>query len=214
MERNTLFIISSAIYITEKPLSYTPTRTVFSAEERGRQTLDTILSIRKALPNSKIMLIEMGLEKALPCHVEYIVDKYLYLGNKKIIRDAVDGPYKGYGEALGLYLANPWILRFNADYYFKISGRYYLNNEFTLSDWQNDGYSAKGGNGVFYTAFYGFPHRIYADWRQALKKSTPGLLRGEAIENALPRYLTEPVFYKRKIGLSGNISHSGELVAL
>lgn len=214
MENKTLFIVSSAISITSNPLSYSSIRSSFTAVERARHTLNTILSIRAAMPNAKILLIETGRQKELPYQLEEIVDKYVYLGNKQIIRHAVDGPYKGLGEALGLYLANRWIRQFNTDYYFKISGRYFLNDEFTATNWTGDGYSGKYFYGNFYTVFYGFPDRLYNNWRSALKLCIPELLRGEALESALPRNFEHPVFCQTKLGVSGCISHSGEFVSL
>ncbi|MFJ7684935.1 hypothetical protein [Peribacillus butanolivorans] len=214
MERNTLFIVSSAINITTNPLSYTSVRSTFSAEERAKQTLNTIQSIRTAMPESKILLIETGKARNLPYNIEFAVDKYLYLGNERIVRDAVDGPYKGLGEICGLYLADQWIRHFNADYYFKLSGRYYLNENFPINDWTGNGYTGRFGGGNMLTVLYGFPNRLYNNWRHALVQSQPGLLRGEAIESALPRYFEQSIFNLTELGVSGCVSHHGGFVSL
>lgn len=214
MENKVLFIISSAISITTHPLSYSAIRSTFSLEERAKQTLHTIHSIRTAMPNAKILLIETGNQKDLPYKIEDEVDQYLYLGNKQIIRNAVDGPYKGLGEVLGLYLANRWIRKFDAEYYFKISGRYFLNDEFHAKYWMKEGYSGKVYYGNFYTVLYGFPNPLYHNWRYSLRQSISGLVKGEALESAFPRYFNHPIFYKERLGVSGFISHSGEFVSL
>ena len=211
---NALFIISSAIYITTNPLCYTPNRSAFSAEERALQTLKTIQSIRDAMPNSQILLIEMGLKKELPYNIEGLVDKYLFLGNRKLVREAADGPFKGLGEAIGLYLGSSKISQFNADYYFKLSGRYYLDEHFQVNDWKVDSYTAKDYYGGLFTVLYGFPARLYQNWRLSLKESMPVLLQGESIELIQAHYLEKPINYLNRIGASGWESHSGSFVSL
>jgi hypothetical protein len=214
MNREILFIVSSAIYITSKPLCYSPDRSAFNAEERAQQTLKTIESIRTTVPNAKILLIEMGLIKNLPYNMENMVDKYLYLGDKKEIREAADGPFKGLGEAMGLYLANESISSFNADYYFKISGRYYLNKEFNINNWIADGYTGRDYYGGLFTVLYGFPKRLYENWRNSLKESFPILLQGESIEIIQAKHLEKPFYYLSKMGVSGWEAHSGSVVIL
>jgi hypothetical protein len=78
MKRNTLFIVSSAIYLSSNPLCYSSTRSAFSAEKRAQQTLKTIESIRSAIPDAKIILIEMGLIKRSSIYRKK-VDKHLFL---------------------------------------------------------------------------------------------------------------------------------------
>jgi hypothetical protein len=214
MKKKTLFIVCSAINITTNPLSYTPLRSAFSADERAKQTFSTIQSIRTAMPDAKILLIETGLERNLPYNIENEVDMYLYLGNRETIRNAVDGPYKGLGEVKALYSADKWIRQFNADYYFKISGRYYLDANFPKNDWTSDLYTGMFGGGLMLTVLYGFPSRLYNNWRQALLLSQPALLRGEAIESALPRHFEQTFSSLSTLGISGYAAHTGEFLSL
>ncbi|MHC0036669.1 hypothetical protein [Pseudoneobacillus sp. C159] len=214
MKKNRLFIITSVIYSTTNKLCYTPIRSVFSAEERARHTIMTIESIKRAVPDSKILLIELGLQRGLPYNIEGMVDKYLYLGDREDIREAVDSPYKGLGEAIGLLEANEWIKSFDADYYFKISGRYYLNENFDLNHWNSDGYSGKDYYGGIFTVLYGFPKRLYENWRFSLKESIPILLQAESLELIQAVYLEKPLYYSKIIGISGWESHSGDLIRL
>lgn len=55
---NKLFIVGSTIQPKETPLTYSQTRSKFSADERFRQTIFTVNSIRAAFPDSKIMIID------------------------------------------------------------------------------------------------------------------------------------------------------------
>ena len=53
-----LVIITSIINTPNKPLSYSKTRSIFTRHERFEQTKDTIQSIKKYIPNNKIILVE------------------------------------------------------------------------------------------------------------------------------------------------------------
>jgi hypothetical protein len=123
----------------------------------------------------------------------------------KVVRQAVDSPYKGLGEAIGLRIADRYIQSNRADYYFKLSGRYRLNGRFQLKDWPREGISARTKKGWMSTRLYGFSKNRYRIWRTALKKSMPALKRGIAIESVLPRYVGN-IRRMNNIGVSGTIA--------
>ncbi|WP_064094022.1 hypothetical protein [Rossellomorea aquimaris] len=214
MNRKTLFIISSAISVSTNPLCYSPTRSAYTDQVRARQTLKTIQSIRDYIPNAKILFIEIGLDKNLPYQIEKKVDKYVYLGDKRIIRDAADGPYKGLGEAISLYLSHRWISSFNADYYYKLSGRYFLNQQFKEFEWIGNAFTGKNYHGGLFTVLYGFPAQSYLNWRYSLKQSIPGLVQGQSIEIIQPSFFEKPIHYLDTLGVSGWESHSGNSILL
>lgn len=62
--RNNCFIVTSCIYPCNRPFSYIDTRSIYTPEERLRQTQDTIDSIRKHCPDSDVLMIDNGLEDA------------------------------------------------------------------------------------------------------------------------------------------------------
>ena len=53
-----LVLITSIIATPNIPLSYTPTRSVFTHNERFEQTKYTIQSIKEKIPNAKIFIVE------------------------------------------------------------------------------------------------------------------------------------------------------------
>jgi hypothetical protein len=55
---NNIFVVTSSIETKNAPLTYSSIRTIFSAEERFRQTLFTINSIRNSFPSSKIVIVD------------------------------------------------------------------------------------------------------------------------------------------------------------
>lgn len=214
MRPNVLFIVTSTICLTTNPLSYSSTRSAFSTGQRADQTVRTLASIREKFPRARILLIETGLNKELPQSLTKCADLYLYLGHRNIIRQAADGPYKGLGEALSLYLANRAILSFQADYYFKLSGRYYLNEHFNAHGWAGESVAGRKCENGLYTVLYGFPDRLYHNWRSSLRLSIPVLLRGESLELIQPKFFEQPISYLPQLGVSGWKSHSGEFVSL
>lgn len=203
-----VFIMPSVIYFSKNPLSYIETRSVYSPEERARQTKDGIVSIRRKVPNSKIILSEVGLKKDLPCDLEKIVDRYIYGGANSAVRRAVDSPNKGHGEAVALILADKATRAFGAQYYFKMSGRYRLDERFDLTRWlsHRDCFLAiKYNEKCIGTRLYGWPSELHEVWRSGIFRSIPDLRFGWAMEDTLPKFLPN-IHPLNNIGLTGYIA--------
>lgn len=155
-----LIIISSAINTCSAPLSYYPVRSVFPKEERFQQTFKTIESIKK-IPNKRVSFVEcteipQEYEEEIKAKVDFY--KNIYKGNESII----DGLYKNVGEALS-------ILSIDKDGYeniYKISGRYYLTDEFDYSKWDNNDSMmwVDNKNGWRLTVFYKINKIVYPQW--------------------------------------------------
>jgi hypothetical protein len=202
------FIITSVIYFDDKPLIGGQPRSHFSFLERAEQTLKTINSIRQKVPRAKIILVELGLKKSLPLSLENKVDSYLYLGEKKIIRFACDGKNKSLGEAVALIIAKNKLPR--TDFYFKISGRYFLNDNFNLSDWESDDKMlVKFYSYNFSTRLYGFSKNFLNIWFFCLLKSLPYLILGYSIEDVMYKFLKNRIKKIDTIGLSGFVAPNG-----
>src|SRR5215831_9403620 len=131
------FIITSVINFSQKKLPGSKTRSVFSPEERMRQTIQTVKSIRAKVPGSFVILLEMGREKSIDRELVNSADKYIYAGNHPFVRWAVNGKLRGLGEALGLIVSRKELFN-DADFYYKMSGRYYLNDHFRTEDWNQE----------------------------------------------------------------------------
>jgi len=208
-QKKHVFIITSVILPTQRPLSYTSVRSVYSANERVIQTNKTIESIRKHFKESSIVLIEMGLNESLLLELETTVDKLIFVGNNKIVRWACDGRYKGLGEAIGLLAAVKQINNLG-DYYFKISGRYFLTDDFNHGLWNSDNFVVRKYNKDISTRLYGFPKELFSTWQFALLKSIPLLLAGVQIEHVLPKFLpTNRIRIVDKLGVAGAVAPNG-----
>ena len=55
---NKLIVVGSSIQPREGKFSYSNTRSSFSTEERFRQTVFTINSLRNSIPDAKIMVVD------------------------------------------------------------------------------------------------------------------------------------------------------------
>lgn len=197
-----LVIVSSAINTCQAPLSYHPIRSVFDKNKRYEQTLQTLESIKK-IPNKKIYFVECTdipeFEEDIRRSVDYY--KNVYKGNEAVI----DGPYKNVGEAISLLVVD-------TDEYenvYKISGRYYLNDEFDYSLWDNDDTMmwVDDANGWRLTTFYKINKKQNIQWL--------GILMSMVRDNesrAIEQMMMEITDFKRinRVGVEG-YTHGGGL---
>lgn len=208
-----VFLVTSVIHCTDSPLSYCPHRSVFDAETRAAQTVKTVESIRERFSGAHICLIEMGTSAELPSSLCDCVDSYLFLGSERLIRWACDGPYKGLGEALGLLRAASR-LQCRSNWYYKISGRYRLNDNFARME--HDGAQVVGkmyGNSLS-TRLYAWPAAALRRWQRSLLFSIPALLKNVPLEVALARGIGNRNLHLVPIlGVEGEVAVTGEFLS-
>ncbi len=208
-ERKITFIITSVIHFSHKKLSKSIVRSVFTPDQRTEQTIKTVKSIREKIPNATIILLEMGKEKDIAEELVRAVDKYVYIGNNRWVRWSVNGRRRGLGEAIGL-IASGNELENNTDFFFKMSGRYYLNDDFKKEAWNGNYFLARKYERGISTRFYGFSKEFFRDWQRALKRSLLSLYFGSSIEDVLPeKFGKERIHDVRKIGLAGYVAPDG-----
>lgn len=204
-----VFVVTSVIHPSPKPLSYSSVRSVFSSDERISQTLKTIDSIRRYYKDAFIVLVEMGLSESIGTELRVAADKVIFVGNNKIVRWACDSKHKGLGEAIGLIAAIKSV-RSLGDFYFKISGRYYLSERFNPQQWESNDFMARRYGVDMSTRLYGFPVELFSAWQSALYMGLPWLLNGVQIEHVMPKFLSEARFTNIDIlGIAGDVSPDG-----
>ncbi len=128
---NNLFIVGSSIQTRNAPLTYSPVRTIFSSEERFRQTIFTVNSIQAAFPEAKIVVVDSS-----DIYKEY-QDTFRFFKNtefiplKELDQEAFEivntHPNKSLCESL---LLNTFYKKFRKeikqyDYVIKTCGRYF-----------------------------------------------------------------------------------------
>lgn len=180
---NNVFVISSSIQTTQLPLTYSLKRTVFSAEERFRQTVFTINSIHSAFPNAKIVLVDSSDEyqeyltytKYFP-NVEFVPLKELSIEAFKIVNSH---PNKSLCECL---LYNTYYRQYKKhlkeyDYIIKGCGRYFY--------WQfNDSLFTEENKDKMF-----FKRPLEFEWNDTWKYSMIDR-RKEQMDNKLRQYCT------------------------
>jgi hypothetical protein len=136
-----LVLITSVINTPYKPLSYTNIRSVFSRKERFEQTKLTIQSIKKKIPNNKILLVECtDFNEEEKIYFEKECDYILNLWDKKELHNNLFGISKALGEGTQTIEAFKYINANNIYYnnLFKISGRYWFNDKFNYNIFNNN----------------------------------------------------------------------------
>lgn len=125
-----LVIITSVVHTSSKPLSYAQ-RSALSHEERFQQTLESIASVAKRVPNPYIVLVEgSALEPSerdalLSAGCNEIIDC------SKDLREHINGIHKSPAEARMLLYALERIDPGRFATISKLSGRYYLTDGFS-----------------------------------------------------------------------------------
>lgn len=133
-------LITSVINTPNSPLSYSNVRSVFTRQERFEQTKKTVQSIKENLPNSKIIIVECSdLNEEEKKFLDNNCDYILNLWEKKGLHGNIFGKSKSLGEGTitieALKYINDKDIKYN--YLYKISGRYWLNDNFKIDNIDN-----------------------------------------------------------------------------
>jgi len=215
---NNLVLITSVICIENKPLSYTNIRSVYSHEERFNQTQKTIQTIRGKIPNSKILIVECSnlnevMSKYLVQNSDYFINLY---GDEKI-RNNTTGISKALGEGTMTICAINYIKENNIIYdnFFKISGRYWLSDNFNYNNFNNNDIIINYINGDVEntsTSLYKL-HKINVDdFIDYLNRNMNLMKQCIGYEVLFARFLKEEkpnnIISLNKIGVNGYISVS------
>jgi hypothetical protein len=177
MESINLVLITSVINPPNRPLSYSSCRSIYSPNERFIQTQKTISSIREKILNSKIFIAECSqLTSEQETYLTANSDYYINLFNSNQ-RDDIYGISKSLGEGTMTINALDYItyhimpnfggININ---FFKISGRYWLNDNFNYYQFINNDNDNNNNLAVFkqiegnpdniFTALYKLPGKM------------------------------------------------------
>ena len=161
IEYKDVILITSKIIVSNNVLSYTNNRSIYTTDERFNQTIKTIESIKKYLPNAYIILfdnskIDINKINILNSSVNLFIN---LIDNSELEYYTNEFPNKGYGELMQTKYALKYIKNLNIKQFFKISGRYLINNTFNYKDYDNVFNIFKKNSSVtdrkyYYTSFY------------------------------------------------------------
>jgi len=155
-----LVLITSVINTPNLPLSYSKVRSVFTREQRFAQTKKTIESIKKKIPDHKMMIVECtDFTKEEKDYFDKECDYILNLWDRKELHEKIFGLSKSLGEGTMTIEALNYIqknqIQFNN--LFKICGRYWLSEKFDYNYFNNTNLIFKKINGNInniFTSFY------------------------------------------------------------
>ena len=155
---NNIILITSVINTPNKPLSYSKTRSVYNRRERFEQTKKTIQSVKEKISNSKIIIVECSdFNEEENNYFKENCDYILNLWEKKELHNNIFGTSKSLGEGTMTIESLKYIeeLKLEYQYLYKISGRYWLNENFKLDKIENNVFKKINNdeNNVF-TALY------------------------------------------------------------
>lgn len=218
-----LVLITSVIKTPNLPLSYTNSRSIYSHEERFEQTKKTFETVREKIPNCEIILVECSeLSKEQNEYFEMNSNYYINLvGYPEIVKN-VHGISKSLGEGTMTICALDFIIKNNIEYdnLIKVSGRYWLSDNFNYNNFDNEDIIIKyidndPNNG--FTALYKLPNGHVKEYADFLKQNIDKMIKCIGFEILFSIFLkTIEARNKTKIvninpiGLAGNVSVSND----
>jgi len=166
-----IFLITSVIKVSdnhcEKSFCHHP--------RRQHETLKTIYSIREKNPDAKIFLLECSdMSREQEHFLKEKVDIFLNLSSDIDINETVLKS-KSLGEKMMMLKAIDYLEKENIDFdnLFKISGRYWLNENFNIDNFKNESYAIKRlDNNMVLSNFYKLPKRLVFKLKDYLLNSS------------------------------------------
>jgi len=221
---NNITLITSIIDTCKNPLSYSNIRSYWTKEERYEHTKKTIESVKKFIPNNKILLVECSLLN--DDEINYFLDNTDFFLNLYDLNDAkitnyINSNSKSMGEGTMTIQGLEYLFKNNIkfDNLFKISGRYWLNNNFNYLFYDNE-YNCickiHDMSNVF-TCIYKLTNKTTIDWLHYLKKSENDFINCIGYEKIFGSFLINYnnntyKIIERPIGINGYISISNEYI--
>jgi hypothetical protein len=183
--KNVVFI-TSKIHVSKNKFSYVEKRSIYTGEERLQQTIETIESIRKYIPDSYIILFDNSILNPLEKSIFYkLTDSFINIVDNEDLNFYTDTcEIKALADIsqqiafLDLFLNSR--NETESDFlsirnFFKISGRYLVNSDFDFKKYDNDKNIFKRNNTIrkkeyFYTCFYKLNKNILIEYHNKLIK--------------------------------------------
>jgi mannosyltransferase OCH1-like enzyme len=218
--KTNIIIITSVINNVISELSYYPIRSVFSINERYEQTLQSIKSIKDKIPKIEILFCEcsdLSEHKDLENNIKNNVTYYFNFYEDEFIRTNVNSKLKGYGEASILLKGINELLKIKNKYknIFKLSGRYYLDNNFNYSIFNNNkNIFSNWDNSCesYCTIFYKINSDDIIFFKNALKKSLEHLKNNNSIEECIYQNFTININIIDKLNVCGLLATEGYFI--
>ena len=209
-----LFLITSVIKVLENHSE----KSFCDHPRRQHETLKTINSIREKIPDVKIFLLECSdMSNEQEHFLKGKVDIFLNLSSESNISETVSKS-KSQGEKMMIIRSLEYLEKEKIEYesLFKISGRYWLNNNFNIDNFINDSYTVKFvENNNLLSNFFKLPNRLVLNFKEYL--NTTDIIDYE-FKNYFTRFIKSlndeenKKEIRDKIGVSGFKSMNGKFI--
>ena len=223
LSNKNIIIITSVLNITNNPLSYYHKRSVFTIEERFEQTLKSIKSIKKKMESEiEIFFCECSDLLLYPEYEEILKKEVTYFYNfydDFETRNNVLSKYKGLGE---LYLMKKALKIINHSgekykFIFKLSGRYFLNENFSYQDFNNNYNIVNYWDSsvqAYASIFYKICFQDILLFINSLEKFNYDLIHGNSFEQCLYKFFNNNILVNNTLNITGYLSTEGYLFSI
>lgn len=207
-----LVLVTSTLRVSQKPLSYSKTRSIFSFEERLAQTIETISSIKNKIKSCSIVLLENSdLSQDEQKKIEALVDYFVSFSSDKQATNLRDSLHKGAGEIYMLQSFMKIAAHINYKRLFKISGRYQLNKKFDLNRFPTDKFGFLFREINHSTRLYSSPKCLESQYLHQLDLALQQSQLGKSIEDYILKGVKkEHIQLIPELGLSGIVAVGGD----
>lgn len=215
---NNIVLVTSIIKPPDNPLSYGK-RSCFTSEERFEQTKVTINSIKEKIPNALIFIVECS--ELDDNQYNYFIENsnyFLNLYSDINLRNRMHSDSKSLCEGTMTICALEYLIQTNIQYdnLIKISGRYYLSENFYLDNFKNNDivikYIDNDINNVF-TGLYKLPKFCAENLKNFLENNIYKMVSFIGYEILFAEFIQSQLINKiiiSPIGLKGYVSVSNE----
>lgn len=213
-----IFCITSVLNTGANPWSYTGSRSKYSMEERYQQSLITIKSIREKMPKETCIIFAecSNIPESMEEVLKKSCDIFFQFKNKPEIADAcLNSNKKGHGELLKTKEVITYILENKIQFnrFFKISGRYFLNDSFNASHFSDTDFTFRTpfpNSSCHPTVLYSVGYENKDAFLKGLKQTQDDIERGVWLgyEYMLPLKLN-PCKSIQSCGVSGYVGFDG-----
>ena len=173
-------LITSKIYVSNHSFSYSNIRSSYTSRERFQQTIETIESIKKYIPNYFIVLFDNS--KFIKYEIDALnamVDKFINISDDETLNYYTDiHETKAFGDiSQQIAFYDVFLKNININHiqnFFKVSGRYLINESFNYSNYDNNNNIMKKNEKItnrayLFTCFYKLDKSILTSYFNQLK---------------------------------------------
>ena len=219
IENKNIVFINSKIIVSDTSFSYIKKRSIYSRQERMKQTINTITSIRKYIPDAHIVLLDNSVFNILEHNIlEQLTDTFINITDNNVLNYFTDVfEYKAFGEIC--QTLQFFELFLNEDYtkiknFFKITGRYGINEEFDYEQYNNDLNIFKKHLSIkdkeyYYTCFYKLDKSILKEiqtlFKDFVRNKEKYMNNYSDLEVIFPNAIINKIHLVDKLGIVENI---------